>query len=203
MQHFLVTAGNIGVGKSTLTALLAKRLQWTPVFEPHSDNPYLADFYQDMSRWSFHSQVFFLTERLDQHYKLAAYPGSVIQDRSIYEDAEIFAYNLYLLQHMAEREYATYQRLYKVTRAMLQTPDLILYLRASIETLQARIALRGRDYEQAMSVDYLTQLSNLYDRWASSFTLCPVLTIECDPLDFVTRPTDVDRIAAMVVDALA
>jgi deoxyadenosine/deoxycytidine kinase len=203
MQHFLVIAGNIGVGKSTLTAKLADKLGWTPVFEPHAENPYLADFYADMTRWSFHSQVFFLTERMDHHHKLGNLVGNVIQDRSIYEDAEIFARNLYLQRHMAAREYATYQRLYVVTRAMLQPPDLILYLRASIETLQTRIAMRGREYEKDISSAYLSQLADLYEGWASSFTLCPVLTLECDALDFVRHSEDVDQIAEMVQHELA
>lgn len=182
---FITIAGNIGVGKSTLVRLLSERLGWEPVFEAVEENPYLADFYQDMRRWSFHSQVFFLSRRLQQHYDLLQREGSIIQDRSVYEDAEIFARNLFVQGLMGEREWATYFELYQTLVTLLWPPHLIIYLQASVPVLRKRIQQRGRDYEQAMSDDYLHQLNTLYDDWTSRFTLSPVLTVDTTNLDYV------------------
>ncbi len=188
MKKFVAVAGNIGVGKSTLVGKLCARLGWEPFYEPVTENPYLADFYRDMNAWSFHSQVFFLTHRLRAHHELAQRPASVIQDRSVYEDAEIFAQNLFLQGRIQPRDYQTYRELYETTLRFLPPPDLVIYLRASIPTLLNRIASRGRDYERSISAEYLEGLNSLYESWIAGFTLCPVLTVPGDDLDFVAHP---------------
>lgn len=199
-------AGNIGAGKSSLVGLLSAQLGYEPFYEPVNDNPYLSDFYQDMPAWAFHSQIYFLTHRLRIHNQLLAVQGSVIQDRSVYEDAEVFAHNLFLQGAIRQRDYDTYQDLYKVLVDFLPPPDLVVYLKASVGTLQKRIALRGRDYERTISSEYLSQLNNLYDSWTSSFTLCPLLTVPCDNLDFVARPEHltliVDKVKEMLIGKL-
>ncbi len=184
-NHFITIAGNIGVGKSTLTTLLAQKLNWTPFHEGVADNPYLADFYGDMGNWSFHSQMFFLSQRLQQHHRLLQEDNSVIQDRSVYEDAEIFARNLFLQGDLSQNDWTTYSNLYQALSDLLQPPHMILYLRASTATLRRRINQRGRAYEQSISDAYLEQLNGLYDEWVGRFSLCPVLTIETDNLDYV------------------
>lgn len=189
-QYFVAVAGNIGVGKSSLTSLIAEAMGWEPFLEPHAENPYLADFYADMRRWSFHSQVFFLSRRLQHHRQLVDYPGSVVQDRSVYEDAEIFARNLYDQGWMSARDYATYRDLYEGIRAFLPGPDLIVYLKASVGALAERISRRGRDYERQVSIEYLAQLNALYNRWAERWSECPLMTVDTDALDFVHRPED-------------
>src|SRR5690349_8836783 len=188
MKKFVAVAGNIGVGKSTLVELLSMRLGWEPFFEPVTENPYLADFYANMDAWSFHSQVFFLTHRLRAHYDLAQHPTSVVQDRSVYEDAEIFAQNLYLQGHIQYRDYKTYRDLYETTMQFLPPPDLVVYLRASIPTLLNRITNRGR--------------SDLYEQWIDNFTLCPVLAVPADDLDFVSHPGHLRLITQKVEDKL-
>ena len=145
MKKFVAVAGNIGVGKSTLVSLLCQRLKWEPFFEPESENPYLPDFYEKMKRWAFHSQVFFLTHRLRIHQQIIEHPNSVIQDRSVYEDAEIFAQNLYNQKHIRDRDFDTYWELYQVLSKFLPPPDLVVYLRASVPSLKERIAARGRN----------------------------------------------------------
>jgi deoxyadenosine/deoxycytidine kinase len=188
MKKFVAVAGNIGVGKSTLVGMLCDKLGWEPFYEPVTENPYLADFYRDMTTWSFHSQVFFLTHRLKAHNELSQRPSSVIQDRSVYEDAEIFAQNLFLQGHIRPRDYQTYRELYETVLCFLPPPDLVVYLRASIPTLKNRIARRGRDYERDITPEYLSSLNQLYEKWLSGFTLCPVLTVPGDDLDFVVHP---------------
>src|SRR3972149_9160797 len=151
MKKFVAIAGNIGVGKSTLVKMLCAEMDWDPFYEPVTENPYLADFYKDMSAWAFHSQIFFLTHRLRSHFQLAQHFGSVIQDRSLYEDAEIFARNLYIQGRIQPRDYQTYRDLYETAKQFLPPPDLVVYLRASVPTLLNRISNRGRDYERAIS----------------------------------------------------
>jgi deoxyadenosine/deoxycytidine kinase len=187
MKKFVAVAGNIGVGKSTLVEKICQHLAWEPFYEPVAENPYLADFYEDMPAWAFHSQVFFLTHRLRAHHQLAKHPNSVLQDRSVYEDAEIFAQNLYLQGHILERDFQTYRELYETVIEFLPPPDLVIYLRATVETLLGRIARRGRDYERTISRDYLNSLNLLYENWIAHFTLCPVLTIPADDLDYVAH----------------
>lgn len=202
MKKFIAVAGNIGVGKSTLVHLLCKKMGWEPFYEPVTENPYIADFYKDMSVWSFHSQVFFLTHRLRIHQKILSFRGSVIQDRSIYEDAEIFAHNLYIQGYLNDRDYETYRALYLTVTDFIPPPDLVIYLRASSTTLQRRIGLRDRDYERKIPTEYLDQLNKLYEKWISSFTLCPVLSVPADDLDYVAHPRHLDLILAKVQEKL-
>lgn len=202
MKKFVVVAGNIGVGKSTLVGMLCSRLGWEPFYEPVAENPYLADFYADMQTWSFHSQVFFLGKRLQSHHQLVHHPSSVIQDRSVYEDAEVFAHNLYRQGNMSARDYQTYSDLYRSLSAFLPPPDLVVYLRASVPTLQNRIRLRGRDYERQIAPDYLARINDLYEQWIAEFALCPVLTVPADELDYVAQPGHFEIIAEKVEEKL-
>ncbi|MEN4013852.1 MAG: deoxynucleoside kinase [Chloroflexota bacterium] len=202
MKKFIAVAGNIGVGKSSLVDRLCQRLGWQPFFEPVTENPYLADFYSNMHAWSFHSQVFFLTHRLRIHQQILRWDGSVIQDRSIYEDADIFARNLYIQGYLASRDYETYYALYQTLAHFIPPPDLVIYLRASVQTLQNRIRQRARDYERGISDEYLDRLNRLYEEWISAFTLCPVLTVPADNLDFVAHPRHLELILKKVQDKL-
>ncbi|MBM4430254.1 MAG: deoxynucleoside kinase [Chloroflexi bacterium] len=202
MRKFIAVAGNIGVGKSTLTALLSERLGWEVFYEAVDDNPYLADFYRDMRQWSFHSQIFFLSRRLRHHRQILDRPGTVVQDRSIYEDAEIFAENLYRQGNMAERDYRTYREMYEGMTLFLPPPGLVVYLRASVPTLLKRIRIRGRDFEQNVSSEYLEQLNQLYEEWIANFALAPVLTVPSDNLDFVKYNSHMELIAAKIVEKL-
>ena len=202
-KQFVAVAGNIGVGKSSLVGLLANRLGWTPFYEAVDENPYLSDFYRDMRKWSFHSQVFFLSKRLRHHRGLLDHPGPVLQDRTVYEDAEIFAKNLYRQGAMDERDYGVYRELYEVLTLYLPPPDLIVYLRASAATLRGRISLRGRDYEREISVDYLLNLNSLYEEWIGGFTRCPVLIVPADALDYVHDREHLDRVVTVLTKRLA
>ena len=203
MSRFVAVAGNIGVGKSTLVELLAERMQWTPFFEPQSQNPYLADFYQDMQEWSFQSQIFFLSRRLRAHRDISDHPGPAVQDRSVYEDAEVFAQNLFLERNMSDRDYRTYRDLYEVLTRFLPPPDLVVYLRASVDTLVNRISTRGRDYEKGIQPKYLTRLNELYEEWTERFSLCPVLTVPADNLDYVLNDGHLDLIISKIESKLS
>lgn len=202
MKKFLAVAGNIGVGKSTLVEKLCEKLGWEPYFEPVAENPYLKDFYKDMKSWAFQSQVYFLTHRMRSHFDLLMNPISVVQDRSVYEDAEIFARNLYLQGNMSSQDYATYRELFDLFITMLNPPDLVLYLSAPVDTLLQRINRRGRDIESTISGEYLAQLNTLYNEWISDFHLCPVLTVPADQLDFVHIPGHIDLIIRKVEEKL-
>ncbi|MCY4354360.1 MAG: deoxynucleoside kinase [Truepera sp.] len=186
---YLAIAGNIGVGKSTLTGILAERYRLHPVFEAVDENPYLEDFYLDMPRYAFHSQIFFLTKRLRQHLTEVNANERVIQDRTIYEDAAIFARNLFEEGVMEARDYRSYCQLYQAIAAALRPPDLLIYLRAEVATLRARIAERGRSYEASISTDYLARLNDLYERWIEGYDLSERLVIESDETDF-SDPAD-------------
>jgi deoxyadenosine/deoxycytidine kinase len=201
-KHFVAVAGNVGVGKSTLTTLLAEKFGWEPFYEAVGDNPYLADFYKDMHRWSFHSQIFFLSRRLRHHHQLLRSPNSVVQDRSVYEDAEIFARNLYEQGNMSDRDYHSYRELYEVLVLFLPPPDLVVYLKASVPTLLERIRKRGRDFEREISPLYLQRLNELYNAWIEDFTLCPVVTIPSDDLDFVRFNGHLDVIGDQILEKL-
>jgi len=202
LKKFVAIAGNIGVGKSTLVTMLSKQLGWQPFYEPEIENPYLADFYQDMRSWAFHSQIFFITRRLRSHRQLIDHPTSVVQDRSVYEDAEVFACNLHQQGLFNDRDYNSYRELYQVLTKFLPPPDLVIYLRASVETLEERINLRGRDYERRITSEYLDQLNKLYETWIDNFNLCPVLSVPADDLDYVAHTGHLDLIVQKVLEKL-
>jgi deoxyadenosine/deoxycytidine kinase len=202
MKKFIAVAGNVGVGKSTLTRLLSEYLCWEPFYEAVDANPYLADFYKDMRTWSFHSQIYFLSRRLSHHRQIIERPGTVIQDRTVYEDAEIFAQNLHLQGNMTTRDWQSYWDLYQTVITILPPPDLVIYLQASVPVLQERIRQRGRDYEQKIAVEYLMQLNELYEGWVEGFTLCPVLTVPTDNLNFIATNSHLELIANRVLDKL-
>jgi len=202
MKKFIAIAGNIGAGKSTLVTMLAVRLGWRPFYEPVTQNPYLEDFYEDMHTWGFHSQVYFLIHRIRTHQELTGHATSAIQDRSVYEDAEVFARNLYHQGFIQERDFGTYWELYRVLTAFLPPPDLVIYLRASVPALLNHIAQRGRPYERQITTDYLSQLNELYEKWVSGFNLCPLLIIPADDLDFVDNTTHFELIVKKVEEKL-
>ena len=195
---FVAVAGNIGAGKSSLTRLLAERFGWNPYFESVDDNPYLPDFYGDMSRWSFHLQIYFLANRFKHHKRMTESGESVIQDRSIYEDAEIFARNLHDIGKMDDRDYSNYVSLFQVMTDYLKSPDLMIYLRASIDTLVQQISRRGRSFEQGIQREYLEQLNKHYEDWITNYHRGPLLIIESDNLDFVNRQTDLELVVRLV-----
>jgi deoxyadenosine/deoxycytidine kinase len=202
VKKFIAVAGNIGVGKSTLVGLLSERLGWQAFYEPVDENPYLSDFYRDMKSWAFHSQIYFLTRRLRIHKQLIDFGDSAIQDRSVYEDAEIFAHNLYLQGQIDERDYQAYRDLYQVLVEFLPAPDLVLYLRASVPTLMQRIKIRGRDYERQISAVYLSQLNTLYESWFGRFNLCPVLAVPADDLHYEAIPAHLELIVEKIEEKL-
>ncbi|MBN1179842.1 MAG: deoxynucleoside kinase [Anaerolineae bacterium] len=202
-KRFVLVAGNIGTGKTSLAERLGVRLGWRTAFESVIDNPYLADFYADMLKWSFHLQVFFLGHRAEQHRALAGSPESAIADRSIYEDACIFARALRHLGNLDERDYQAYRRVFDLIVADLPRPDLLLYLKAPVPVLLDRIQSRGREMEGGITPDYLSLLETFYDEWMDAFDLCPVLTIETADLDFVHKRKHLDIVVERVRDKLA
>ena len=177
---FIGLAGNIGVGKTTFTTQMAERNGWKPFYESVSDNPYLSDFYGDMKRWSFNLQIYFLHKRFESHLNMSRSNGGAIQDRTIYEDVEIFARNLHEMGNLSDRDWDNYLGLFVTMTSFLKKPNLIVYLRASTDTLLSRIHSRGRDYEQSIDPEYLHSLNIAYDKWINSVADCPVLTIETD-----------------------
>jgi deoxyadenosine/deoxycytidine kinase len=201
-KHFVAVAGNIGAGKSSLTRMLGERFKWKPYYESVEDNPYLADFYGDMNRWSFHLQIYFLANRFKSHKEIVESHKSVIQDRSIYEDAEIFARNLHLIGKMDKRDYENYVSLFHVMMEYLKPPDLLIYLRSSVDTLVTQIKKRGRDYEQSIERSYLEQLNDHYEQWIGGYNIGQLLIIESDPLDFVHNSGDFEFIVKEVKNAL-
>jgi deoxyadenosine/deoxycytidine kinase len=202
-KHFVLVAGNIGVGKTSLAERLGARLGWTTGFESVADNPYLADFYTDMRQWSFHLQVFFLGHRAQQHLALANAPQSAIGDRSIYEDAHIFARVLRHLGNFNERDYEAYRTVYDLIAATLPRPDLLIYLTAPVPVLHQRIQRRARPIEAGITADYLSLLASFYDEWLAEFDLCPVLTIRTGKLDFVNKPRHLDTVVQHIEDRLS
>lgn len=186
---YVAVAGNIGAGKSTLTQILADTFGWSPFFESVDDNPYLADFYAEMRRWSFNLQVFFLSSRFKHQQGIEAQPGSVVQDRSIYEDVEIFARNLHDMELMDGRDYVNYCELFSIMTSYLEPPDLLIYLRADVPTLVRHIQARGREFEASIRLDYLEALNVLYEDWIERYPH-PKMVVETDTLDFVNEPED-------------
>lgn len=199
---FIAVAGNIGTGKTTLSQMLSKRFSWTAHFEAVTDNPYLADFYGDMTRWSFPLQIFFLNNRFKAHQQISLETNSAIQDRSIYEDANIFARNLFETGYMEERDYKNYLDLYHTMCSFLNPPDLVIYLRKSLPKLTQQISKRGRDYEKNIPQEYLSNLNRYYDDWMGRYDLGKKLIIDSDNLDFVANPNDFDMIAQMILSQL-
>jgi deoxyadenosine/deoxycytidine kinase len=199
---FVTVAGNIGAGKSSLTRLMGDRFHWKPYYESVDDNPYLSDFYADMHRWSFHLQIYFLANRFKCHKMIVESSESVIQDRSIYEDAEIFAHNLYDIGKMEKRDYENYESLFHVMMEYLKPPDLMIYLKASVDTLMRQIARRGRSFEQGIQREYLEQLNRLYTAWIDNYKLGPLLIIPSDNLDFVNKKEDLEYVISLVKNAL-
>ena len=190
MKNFIAIAGNIGVGKSTLTKKLADHLGWKAFQEPVAENPYLEDFYADMKRWAYHSQMFFLGRRLKDHYQIIQDKESIVQDRSLYENAEVFARNLYKQGSISARDWKVYNEIYKTCVDILPAPDLIIYLKASVDMIMRRIAIRGREFEKSISPEYISDLNDLYDRWAGRFDKCQVITISYDDLDLKNNNID-------------
>lgn len=186
----LAVSGNIGSGKTTLTEKLAKHYGWKAEFEAVDDNPYLPDFYEDMKRWSFHLQVYFLNSRFNQLKTIQASSESTIQDRTIYEDAYIFAANLYKSNLLTERDYANYKSLFDSMISHVKAPDLLIYLKADIPKLVGQIEKRGRSYETAMRIDYLKNLNSHYEEWIAGYKEGKLLVIDVNNLDFVERPGD-------------
>ncbi len=199
---FIAVAGNIGTGKTTLTEMLSKRFGWKPHFEAVVDNPYLADFYADMNRWSFPLQIFFLNNRFQAHQCISGGTDSAIQDRSVYEDANIFARNLFEQGQMEKRDYENYLRLYETMVGYLQPPDLVIYLRKSLPKLKEQIQMRGRDFEKAIPDAYLSNLNRYYDDWMDQYRLGKKLVIDSDGLDFVRKQSDFESIADRIISAL-
>jgi deoxyadenosine/deoxycytidine kinase len=203
MKRLVLVAGNIGAGKTSLTERLGERLGWVTAFESVADNPYLSDFYADMRAWSFHLQVFFLGHRAQQHLELAALPQSAICDRSIYEDAFIFARALHHLGNLNERDYYSFRRLFDLVVKNLPPPDLLIYLRCPPPVLIERIRRRARNIESGITQDYLELLDSFYNDWLQTFDLCPVLTIRTDDLDFVHQTRHLDVVVQRIQDKLA
>jgi len=189
-KKFIAVAGNIGAGKTELTSFLCKKYGLSPFFEPSDRNPYLEDFYRDMKTWAFRSQVFFLTHKFRLHRRLERTPGTVLQDRTIYEDAEIFAKNLFRQRLIDKRDFQTYRELYESISEVLSPPDLMIYLRCPVRTLRQRIRLRGRVMEREIASTYLRRLNKLYEEWIRKYKLSPVLELSTDKLDYLTDLVD-------------
>lgn len=202
-KKLVLMAGNIGSGKTSLTRLLGAKLGWQTAYESVVDNPYLPDFYADMRQWSFHLQIYFLGNRSIQHRELAESPTSAISDRSIYEDAHIFARALHQMGNMTDREYDAYLRLYEIVVSTLPKPDLLIYLKAPVPILLKRIQMRARAIENGIDAAYLTLLDEFYEEWIAHFDLCPVLTIQSDTVDFVNKAEQLDLVTSHVLDRLA
>lgn len=202
-KHLVLVAGNIGAGKTTLTERIGSRLGWWTGYESVADNPYLSDFYGDMHSWSFHLQVFFLGHRAEQYLEAARDVRSAILDRSIYEDARIFARALHHMGNLSERDYLAYLRLFDLVVGSLPRPDLLIYLKAPVSVLMDRIRRRARNIETGISPEYLSLLDSFYDEWLGSFDLCPVLTIQTDDLDYANQPGHLDLVTRRIQDKLA
>jgi hypothetical protein len=201
-KKYVAIAGNIGAGKSSLTKVLSDYFKWEAYYERVDDNPYLTDFYQDMRRWSFNLQVFFLSSRFNHQRQIEQSPHSMVQDRSIYEDAEIFARNLYEMGLMSGRDFENYTALFAIMTSYLRPPDLLVYLRASVPTLVRHIQARGRDYESSIRIDYLERLNQHYENWIGRYDLGPKIMVDVDELDFVNSTTDRSEIIARIESRL-
>ena len=198
----IAIAGNIGSGKTTLTGLLAKHFGWQPHYEDVETNPYLPSFYEDMQRWSFNLQIYFLNSRFRQIIEIRNSGKTVVQDRTIYEDAYIFAPNLHAMNLMTTRDFDNYASLFELMSTFVKPPDLMIYLRASVPTLVSQIQKRGRDYENSIRIDYLKSLNDRYEAWISKYTLGKLLIVEVDNINFSEKPEDlagvIDKINAEI-----
>jgi deoxyadenosine/deoxycytidine kinase len=203
VKRLILVAGNIGTGKTSITERVGERLGWETSYESVADNPYLADFYGDMKKWAYHLQVFFLGHRAQQHLALASGPRSAIADRSIYEDAFIFARALHHMNNLNERDYQAYRTLFDLVVHSLPRPDLLLYLEAPVPVLLERIHQRGRQMESGITSEYLSLLEVFYREWLDTFDLCPVLTIQSADLNFVKNPHHLDIVVKRIEDKLA
>ncbi len=200
-NKYIAVAGNIGAGKSSLTGLLAKHFNWEAFYESVDDNPYLADFYEDMLRWSFNLQIYFLSSRFRHQKEMLNQDVSLIQDRTIYEDVEIFAKNLHQMNLMSDRDFANYEALFHEMSHYLRPPDLLIYLRAQVPTLVNQIQQRGRDYENTIRIDYLERLNKLYEDWIDRYPF-EKLIIDTDDLDFVNNPEDLGKVIGLIEQRL-
>lgn len=196
--NHIAIAGNIGAGKTTLCTQLGKHFDWQVHYESADDNPYLSDFYMDMQRWSFNLQIYFLNNRYQQVLKILNGEQTVVQDRTIYEDAHIFAPNLHDMGLMTTRDFNNYFDLFKTMSSQIKAPDLLIYLRASVSTLVDHIQRRGRDYEGSMSLDYLKRLNERYENWIDKYDAGKLLIINADEVDFFNNPEDLGRIVNQV-----
>jgi deoxyadenosine/deoxycytidine kinase len=196
-KHIAV-AGNIGAGKTTLTEMLSKHYRWIPQFEDVDHNPYLNDFYEEMPRWSFNLQIFFLNSRLNQVLEIQSGTETVIQDRTIYEDAHIFAPNLHEMGLMSKRDYNNYFQFFQTLKRMVQPPDLLIYLQASVPTLVGQIQKRGREYEENIRLDYLKRLNDLYNKWIDSYKEGPLLIVDIDKNKFAENEEHLGEIITRI-----
>ena len=201
-KKYVAIAGNIGAGKSSLTRVLSDYFKWEAYFERVDDNPYLSDFYEDMHRWSFNLQVFFLSSRFGHQRVIEEVPHSVVQDRSIYEDAEIFARNLHAMGLMSTRDFENYTELFKIMTSYLQSPNLLVYLRATVPTLVKHIQARGRDFESTIRIEYLERLNKHYEDWIERYEEGPKIIIDIDELDFVNVTDDQREIIGRIESRL-
>lgn len=202
-KRLILVAGNIGSGKTSLTERIGARLGWRTAYESVADNPYLPNFYADMRSWSFHLQIFFLGHRAQQQINMWTDPRSAIIDRSIYEDAYIFARALYHLGNLSELDYNSYRKVFDLVVKGLPSPSLLVYLNAPVSVLMERIRRRAREIETGITADYLNLLNSFYDDWIRNFDICPVLTLRTDDLDFVNKPKHLDIVVQRIRDRLA
>lgn len=203
VKRMVLVAGNIGSGKTSLTERIGQRLGWHTAYESVADNPYLPNFYADMKTWSFHLQIYFLGHRAQQHLDMWNDPRSTIIDRSIYEDAYIFARALHHMGNLSELDYQSYRRVFDLIVKNLPAPSLLIYLQAPVPVLMERIHKRARNIETGITEEYLTLLESYYDEWMTTFDLCPVLTLRTDDLDFVHQPKHLDTVVKRIQDKLA
>jgi len=201
-KRLVVVAGNIGVGKTSLTERIGSRLGWRTDFESVADNPYLPDFYADMRAWSFHLQIFFLGHRAEQYLEAARDARPAILDRSIYEDAYIFSRALHHMGNLSERDYLAYRKLFELVVSGLPSPNLLVYLKCPVDVLMKRIRRRARNMETGITAEYLTLLDSFYEEWLKSFDMCPVLTLCTDDLDFVHQPRALDVVVNHIQEKL-